>query len=371
MKVHVKTKLSWTNDGMEAVAGGEPSVRDLVREEMKVAFQPIVDMETGRTFALEVLARCQRDGLTSPMTLFEKAVAQRASGRLGRLIRDVAFAECPDQPLFVNIHPDELSDHWLIRPDDPLGFHGPPVYLEITEGAAFTHFDLCAKVLMELCARTGAHLVVDDFGAGYSNIGRILDLEPAIVKLDLALIRDIHVKPRQRAVVRHVVALCADLGCRVVAEGIESVEELLVLRELGVHFAQGYLLARPAFEPPTVSWPAEMGKPVFGSLTPKRSVEPPSAGQRRSPTLPASPRPSLTHSGRVLIEEVVHISHTQELRPRPSSLKAGAISARKAPSRAPAARASKAPTVRPKSPSSRSAPPSRASRAPKKRTSGG
>ena len=66
--------------------------------------------------------------------------------------------------MFVNIHPHELSSRWLVRPDDPLAFHSREVYLEITESAAFTYFELCMDVLKEVCRRTGAHLVVDDYG---------------------------------------------------------------------------------------------------------------------------------------------------------------------------------------------------------------
>ena len=57
-------------------------------------------------------------------------------------------------------------------------FHEREVYLEITESAAFTHYDLCMSVLKDVCARAGVHLVVDDYGAGHSNLARILDLNP-------------------------------------------------------------------------------------------------------------------------------------------------------------------------------------------------
>lgn len=337
--------LHWTVNPSGEQAGTETSVRDLARHEMKVAFQPIVDMDTGGTFALEALARCQKPGLESPLVLFTKASEQRASGRLGRLIREVAFSECANMPLFVNIHPEELSERWLIRPDDPLGFHAQPVFLEITEAAAFTHFDLCTSVLKELCTRTGVNLVVDDFGAGYSNIQRILDLEPAVVKLDLALIRNIHHKPRQRAVVRHMVALCEDLGCSVVAEGIEVLEELHVLRDLGVHYGQGYLLAKPAFSPPEVRWPAGMPpSPKSAQRTPPG----PRVGPR--PTVPDLPTQPPRGSGRVLVEEVVLVSPA-----RPAARKLR-------PSKPPSVRASKTPTVRPgKAPSRR---PGRKSKAP-------
>jgi EAL domain-containing protein (putative c-di-GMP-specific phosphodiesterase class I) len=225
--------------------------------------------------------------------LFLHAVEQNACGRLGRLIREVAFQTCGDVPLFVNLHPEELNSRWLVRPDDPLCFHAAPVYLEITESAAFTHFDLCLSVLRELCRRTGALLVVDDFGAGHSNLERVVNLEPSIVKLDLALTRGIHALPRKRAVVRHVVNLCNELGAKVVAEGIETLDELSCVRDLGVDYAQGYLLARPAAPPPKVAWPLGAAKTpaAVGVAAAAATLEAETAAAATTPTVRNRPPP--------------------------------------------------------------------------------
>jgi EAL domain-containing protein (putative c-di-GMP-specific phosphodiesterase class I) len=284
-------KLSWTFSGTEPTdqVGG---VRTLTVSDLGVVFQPIVEMATGAVFAHEALARCRRPEYPNPGVLFERAVEENACGRLGRLIREVAFSTCGEIPLFVNLHPDELNSRWLVRPDDPLCFHGRPVFLEITETAAFTHFDLCRDVLNELCRRTGALLVVDDFGAGYSNLSRLVELEPAIVKLDLELTRDIHRRERQRAVVRHMVNLCTELGARVVAEGIEQADELLALRDLGVHFGQGYFLARPATPPPVPNWPFPSNGAGPGATAPRRPPPPP-------PRKRASRRPVATSAHEV------------------------------------------------------------------------
>ena len=239
------------------MAVGEPpvGVRRLTADDLFVVFQPIVDLATGRTFAQEALVRCRHPEYPTPPVLFEHAANEGACGRLGRLIRDIAFRAVEDWTLFVNVHPDELSSRWLVQPDDPVGFQRRPVYLEITETAAFTHHELCTSVLKELCRRTGALLVVDDFGAGYSNLERVVALEPAIVKLDLALTRGIHGSRTKQVIVRHMVNLCKDLGARVVAEGVEVVDELSCVRDCGVDFAQGYLLARPAVPAPQAEWP--------------------------------------------------------------------------------------------------------------------
>jgi EAL domain-containing protein (putative c-di-GMP-specific phosphodiesterase class I) len=99
------------------------------------------------------------------------------------------------------------------------------------------------------------HLVVDDLGAGYSNLKRILDLEPRVVKLDRGLIMGVDKSKRHQTLVQSVVALCTDLNAVVVAEGIETPSEFKALCDTGVEYGQGYLFARPEFPLPAVSWP--------------------------------------------------------------------------------------------------------------------
>jgi EAL domain-containing protein (putative c-di-GMP-specific phosphodiesterase class I) len=286
-----KSRVKWTLSTDDSVL--PRGVRTLTAAEVGVVFQPIVDVFTGTTFAYEALVRCRRPEYAAPPVLFERAVAEGACGKLGRVIRDVAFATCGDVALFVNLHPDELSARWLVQPDDPIGFHTRDVYIELTESASLSHFDLCRDIIAELAGRTGARLVIDDFGAGYSNLERMVDLEPAVVKLDLALTRGVHLHPRKQAVVRHVVNLCKELGASVVAEGVETLDELKAVRDLGVTYAQGYLLARPAAPPPVASWPLET-RPI--EARPRGPRPPPLAAPLATP-LPAR-KPTPTESKR-------------------------------------------------------------------------
>ncbi|MBV9948304.1 MAG: EAL domain-containing protein [Myxococcales bacterium] len=223
--------------------------------DLSAVFQPIVSLETGTTFAYEALVRCRIPNFT-PSVLFERAAELRSTGRLGRMIREMAVTLCAGTPLFVNLHPNELEEGWLVRPDDPVFSHDDDIFLEITESAPMTHFDLCASVLREVCARAGMHLAIDDLGTGYSNLNLIADLEPDVVKLDRALVTALDRKPRQQKVVSTIVRLCAELGAVVVAEGIETNDELSAVRDCGAQFGQGFLLARPCFPPPAVTWPA-------------------------------------------------------------------------------------------------------------------
>lgn len=232
-----------------------PGAEGLGEKDLAIVFQPIVSIATRQVFAYEALARCSWPDLTNPETLFQRASEQAACGRLGRLVRKGAVRRAAGMPLFVNVHPDELSERFLVRPDDPIFFHDSDVYVEVTESAAFTHHEVCVSVLKEIVSRTGIHLAVDDLGAGHSNLKRILDLEPDIVKLDRELVTGLDKSPRQRILVRHVVRLCEELGAEVVAEGIETRDELSAVVDSGAHYAQGYLLGRPDFPLPPGLWP--------------------------------------------------------------------------------------------------------------------
>ena len=222
--------------------------------DVDIVYQPIVDLRDGAIFAQEALVRGRHEGLRRPDELLTKALDEDAMGRLGRVIREATFTRCDFKRMFVNIHPEELSSRWLIRPDDPLCLYDGEAYLEITESAALDYFELCRNVLTEICHRTQAKLVIDDLGAGYSNLKRVVDLEPAIVKLDRALVTGVHTNKRQFILMEQLVKICIALGAKVVAEGIETRDELLAVRDTGVHFGQGYFLARPAYPPPTCQW---------------------------------------------------------------------------------------------------------------------
>ncbi len=218
---------------------------------IRVAYQPIVDLATRKIFSYEALVRSTSPHFQGPPALFAEAIRTQCCGALGRIIREIATSSCPDFPLFLNVHPNEFDESWLVQPDDPIFSHYHPIYLEITESVPLSHFALCHSVLTEIRGK-GIFLAVDDLGAGYSNLKYIVDLKPEFVKLDRGLIADIHRQPRLHTLVRHMVRLCSELGAKVVAEGIETNEELHIIEDTGAHYAQGYLFAKPSFPPPSL-----------------------------------------------------------------------------------------------------------------------
>jgi EAL domain-containing protein (putative c-di-GMP-specific phosphodiesterase class I) len=222
--------------------------------QVHVVYQPLVDLKSQKIFAYEALARTKAPEFAGPLELFAAAVAEGLTGELGRLLRGLSIAGCAAYPLFLNLHPAELNEGWVVQPDDPIFQHDNDVYLEITEAVPLTHFQRCQSMLHEVRGR-GVHLVVDDLGAGYSNLKYIADLHPRVVKLDRGLIAGLVKDSRLYKLVAAIVRLCNELDSKVVAEGIETKAELEAVIAAGARYGQGYLLARPAFPPPSITWP--------------------------------------------------------------------------------------------------------------------
>ena len=135
----------------------------------------------------------------------------------------------------IELSPAEEERAWRLHRENPIVIcHDHDIFLEVTESVPLTHFDRCMAVARELRARRGIYLVVDDLGAGHSNLKTISDLEPRMVKLDRGLIAGLDRNPRQRLVVASVVKLCEKLQATVVAEGVETVAEYEAAVDAGV-----------------------------------------------------------------------------------------------------------------------------------------
>ena len=125
-------------------------------------------------------------------------------------------------------------------PDDLSG-----LVIEITEHEEVLRDDSLQTVLAPLRAR-GARIAVDDAGAGYAGLQQVMRMQADITKLDRALIEDVHLDRVKAALVRSLVHFAGENGAELCAEGIECLDELTTLAELGVTLAQGFVLARPA-----------------------------------------------------------------------------------------------------------------------------
>jgi EAL domain-containing protein (putative c-di-GMP-specific phosphodiesterase class I) len=173
----------------------------------------------------------------------------------------------PDQRLFINMTPttachralglDALRsavERWVLDPGR--------VVVELTE---------CEQVpdpadlrgIVDRAHDAGFALALDDLGAGFSNLNLIHELHPDIIKLDMALVRDIHRDRVKAAIAETTIDMAKQLGITVVAEGIEKIEEFAWIRDRGVEYAQGFLLGRPraAPDPATGGWPSRANDP--------------------------------------------------------------------------------------------------------------
>jgi EAL domain-containing protein (putative c-di-GMP-specific phosphodiesterase class I) len=153
--------------------------------------------------------------------------------------------------LSVNMSPDAILAPEM---EDALGDGDlAGLVIEITEHEAVGDYARLSSRLADYRGR-GALVAIDDAGAGHASMRHVTQLNPDYIKIDRSLIHDIHLDHAKRALVRSMVTLEKELGAAIVAEGIESAEELGTLRSLGVPFGQGYLLARPASSATPAPW---------------------------------------------------------------------------------------------------------------------
>ena len=236
-------------------AGGTAAQRQLVAQVGAVisgsafvcAFQPIVDLSQGRITGVEALSRFH-DG-QSPEVWFSHAA------RAGLLLElelaavrealDSAQVVPHDLYVSVNVSPATIADPRLVDVLEAAPLPFDRVVLEITEQVSVEDYEELAEPLTRLRQR-GARLAVDDAGAGYASFRHILRLRPDVIKLDRALVHDMHVEPGARALVAAIVMFALEVGSTVVAEGIETVEELSAAAVLGIDAVQGFALAKPS-----------------------------------------------------------------------------------------------------------------------------
>lgn len=222
---------------------------DRAIEGLWMAYQPIVDVSEQRILSYEALLRTTAPEIKNPGEVLELAEQTGRLVDLGRAIRNAVARELPKLDasidVFVNLHPADLEDTQLYELAAPLTEFSKRVVLEITERASVTH-DADLKQHVEALRALGYRVAIDDLGAGYSGLTSVALIQPEFVKLDGSLVRDIDRSTVNQIVVSAVLDLAGKIGQRVIAEAIETPEELAALRALGVDLMQGYYFAKPA-----------------------------------------------------------------------------------------------------------------------------
>lgn len=224
--------------------------------DFSMAFQPIMDMETGQPFAYEALVRGPAEqsawSVLSQVTE-ENRYAFDQQCRV-KAIETAVRAGLLDGParLSINFLPNAVySPKACIRltlaTAKASGLPTDRLIFEFTENEQMAEPTHVANIITSY-QQMGFGTALDDFGAGHAGLNLLARFQPDIIKLDMELIRGLDESLPKRIIVAGIVRMCAELGITVIAEGIETQGELDALRAIGVRYIQGYLLARPAFE---------------------------------------------------------------------------------------------------------------------------
>lgn len=232
--------------------------RRLINEELiTYRFQPIIDAKDGSVFAYEALMRVDLPMLCSPADVLRLAREENCLHEVERITFFCASSAyqalenagkvVPSALLFVNsiasqyLTPDELSEY-SARYASIL----PRIVIEITEEECLDPKAL--RIKQTIRGSSGA-FALDDYGSGYSNERSLLELSPNYIKIDLSIIRSIDTDANKRQIVSNTVSYAHQRGMKVVAEGLETADEVRTVLSLGVDLLQGFFLAMPQVEP--------------------------------------------------------------------------------------------------------------------------
>jgi EAL domain-containing protein (putative c-di-GMP-specific phosphodiesterase class I) len=259
---------------------------------LEVALQPVFDVHDGRCLGVEALARFPV-AYGGTETVFESAHSVGLGRDLERLALGSAVALLPDLPpgqfLAVNLTPHVAHELAGLGMNYPQML--PQLVLEITEHAAVDSYAELREALRPM-RDNGLRLAIDDAGAGYASLKHVVELEPDIIKVDRSLIDGLAADRARRSVVSAFVLLALDMGAAVIAEGIETIEDLEAVRDLGVDAAQGYLFARPTTDRSAMAGWQHAGERFPPSISVAHSM------RLRPHQRSDAPRASITPQGR-------------------------------------------------------------------------
>ncbi|HET7844398.1 MAG TPA: EAL domain-containing protein [Xanthomonadales bacterium] len=242
----------------------------IAQRSLEVRYQPIFEIVGGRVRGYEALIRWEHPerGPVSPAEFIALAEETSLIVPVGNYVFECVsemlarFVQAGHSPLpwvAVNVSARQLASEGLLehlvsvarRDKVP----AQAFKIEITEGLALDVQRVAA--LIERCHELGLQVALDDFGTGYSNLGHLHRLRFDTVKLDQGFTRQMVGDPRSRAIVQAIVTMVSALGADLIAEGVETPEQLELLRAMGCRYAQGYLIGRPqAGDEALASWGA-------------------------------------------------------------------------------------------------------------------
>lgn len=224
------------------------------KKKLKSVFQPIVSLKTGEIVGYEALTRITlEDSALNVEDLFNLSDRLGYLWQLEKTCRSNAVKAAQNKPqgtkLFLNVDPKVVQDPEFVTgfTKDFLHKHdlsSEDVVFEITERHDVDNMELFQKVITHY-KNQGFEIAIDDLGSKYSGLNRINYLQPHYIKVDIELVHNIQNSKSQRSLVGMLLRYCNEMGCTLIAEGIETEAELECLHKLGVHCGQGYYLGRP------------------------------------------------------------------------------------------------------------------------------
>jgi EAL domain-containing protein (putative c-di-GMP-specific phosphodiesterase class I) len=226
-----------------------------------MAFQPILDLASGKVFAQEALVRGP-EGQGAAEVMGQVTAENRFAFDQRCRVKAVEAAAALGLPgrVSINFLPNAVyePEHCLRTTMEAARRTATPadrIILEITEGERVVD-PAHLKRIFEVYKRSGLLTAIDDFGAGWSGLHLLADYQPDIIKLDMGLVRGLDADPARRAIVAGILGVCRALGIAIVAEGVETEGETRALRDMGIHLQQGFLFARPQLGAvPRIAWP--------------------------------------------------------------------------------------------------------------------
>ncbi|MDX5300049.1 MAG: EAL domain-containing protein [Gammaproteobacteria bacterium] len=220
---------------------------------ISMAFQPIVDTSTGQVFAHEALVRGAGGESAGQVLAKVTAESRYAFDQTCRVtaLEWGARLQVPAK-LSINFMPNavyraETCIRTTLETAERLAFPLEKIIFEVTEQEQVLDIVHVTNIL-KAYRQQGFMTAIDDFGAGYAGLNLLADFQPDLIKLDMALIRDIDQDRVRQILVRSTLTMCRDLDIQVIAEGIETQAELETLQAMGVTLFQGYWLAKPGFQ---------------------------------------------------------------------------------------------------------------------------
>ncbi|MBU3154599.1 EAL domain-containing protein [Clostridium estertheticum] len=222
---------------------------------LRSVFQPIISMQTGEVIGYEALTRGPKDSkYINPEILFEAAKTHDLLWDLEITCRKNAIkafsSHNSDKFLFVNIDPAVLKDDHFIKgftKELLAKYNISPTSLifEITEKTSIDCYENFSEVI-DYYKNQGYKIAIDDVGTGYSGLTTIAKTRPNYIKMDMSLITNVTRDNFKKAIIKSFVDFANSTNTKIIAEGIEDVNDLYTLIEIGVHYGQGFLINRPA-----------------------------------------------------------------------------------------------------------------------------